>query len=121
MSNPLWPASLPQQVLVDGYKRSFGVGVVRTPMEIGPAKQRQRFTAVPQPFSAMTEVDRTQLATFQAFWRDTLGQGALPFDWVDPETLAPITFQFIGDQPPSWNPMPGSQVWQIVLTLEILP
>ncbi len=121
MANPVWPASLPQDVLVEGYEHGWGVGVIRSQTDIGPAKQRRRFTAVVQQLAVLTEVDRTQLATLQSFWRDTLGFGALPFDWVYPPTQAAVTFRFVGDQAPKDRPLPGGQLWEVSMNLEIMP
>ncbi|WP_119305216.1 hypothetical protein [Dongia deserti] len=121
MANPLWPASLPQDVLVDGYEHNWGVGTIRSQTDTGPAKQRRRFTAVPRPFKALTEVDRTQLATLYAFWRDTLAMGSLPFDWVYPPTQATVTFRFISDEPPRDRPLPGAQLFEVSMNLEIMP
>jgi hypothetical protein len=123
MPNPVWPASLPQDVLVDGYEHLWGdgSGALRTPMETGAAKQRPRYTATPRPFKALTEVDRTQLEALRAFWCDTLGRGALPFDWVYPPTQATATFRFVADQPPRDRPLPGAQLFEVSMELEIMP
>jgi hypothetical protein len=120
MANPLWPASLPQDVLVDGYGERFPDGKIRTPMETGPAKQRPRFTATVTPLKVTIELPRADVQTLLEFYRDMLGMGSLPFDWLHPRTLATVTMRFAAD-PPEPKPLPGAQLWSVALDLEILP
>ncbi|QLH37711.1 MAG: hypothetical protein HWD60_00095 [Defluviicoccus sp.] len=41
----VWPSSLPQKPLVDGFSETAPNLVVRSPMDVGPAKVRRRATA----------------------------------------------------------------------------
>lgn len=117
---PTWPISLPTKLLRDGYEESEPTGAIRTQMETGPPKQRQRFTAVIQPFKGVIEVDSDQLDTFQAFYRTTLGNGVLSFDWVHPRTGASVTFRFDAGQPPKAVPV-GANQYHVSMALEVMP
>ncbi len=45
MSNPVWPPSLPQRPLAQGFSEQAPDTLIRTQMEAGPPKVRRRFTA----------------------------------------------------------------------------
>jgi hypothetical protein len=54
--------------------------VIRTPMDSGTPRQRQRFTAGIRPFSASWELDDDEWALFQGVYVYKLAMGA---DWFD--------------------------------------
>ena len=82
---PSWPASLPQEVLAGGYGRAPGTLGIRSNPERGRARQRKRFSSKPHRVQVRFQMTVAQLATFETFWEDTLGGGALSFDFFDPE------------------------------------
>ena len=85
MTNPVWPASLPQ--FVDRpHTEGMPDALLRTPMDAGPAKTRRRFTAGIKPVKAQMDLTAAQAATFETFFDVTLKAGALAFDWVLPRT-----------------------------------
>lgn len=89
-----WPATLPQDILFDGYSATLPDGTIRTEMSAGPDFARQRFTAAPEPYSAQILVDLTQRATFINFYVTTLAHGALEFDWKHPVTGTAAKIRF---------------------------
>lgn len=94
----VWPATLPQIPLVEGYLERFGPNTIRTPMDWGPAKRRRRFTKSHDPHQFAFEVDGTQLATFKAFYKTTILHGALSFDYTHPTDGVTATFAML-DEP----------------------
>lgn len=74
-----------------------------------------------RPLKVTVGLDRTEAATFDDFFCNTLGMGALPFDWTHPRTLADVTFRFVGGTPPHLQPEAGGVRWLATLTLEIMP
>jgi hypothetical protein len=121
MANPLWPVDLPQDVFVDGYDEKFPNAVLRTDMDAGPPKQRRRFTAAVKPMTVVVGLTRDQVESLESFFEDTLGMGAISFDWVHPRTQADVTLRFVGGTPPEVKPEPGAARWQATLTLEVMP
>ncbi|MEW6263386.1 MAG: hypothetical protein AB1641_09930 [Thermodesulfobacteriota bacterium] len=113
-----WPATLPQELEVRGFKEEFPNALLRTPMDSGPPKQRQRFTAAPTPITGQQTLTTAQRATLYTFFVDTLGHGADVFDWVHPVTGAACEFRF--KAPPSLTPL-GQDSWIASYELEIMP
>lgn len=84
MVDAVWPASLPQRVLVEGYNRTPAQTALRTKMDAGPAKMRRRFSAGSKPVKAKIRINAEQVQTLEGFFEDTLKGGVLPFTWIDP-------------------------------------
>lgn len=65
----------------------------------------------------------SQLATFDAFYRDTLGFGSDAFEWKHPRTGNPIDARFT--EAPKYTPQAprqnGTEVWKVDMVLELLP
>lgn len=115
---PVWPVSLPQDVLIDGYDERPPDTTLRSTMDEGPAKVRRRFTAGVRVFSVTVALTRAQVETLDAFYRTDLQGGALRFDWTHPRTLAAVQFRFIAG--PRYVPQSQTE-WLTQLQLEILP
>lgn len=118
MSTPVWPGTLPQDPLLGSFSESGQGATVRTQMDAGPAKVRQRFTVEVRNISVELTMTGAQLATFDAFWATTLGYGALAFDWTDFRTLAAQTYRFVSR--PSYAAL-GGDVWRVSFQLETVP
>lgn len=116
MANPVWPNTLPQYVERSGYAEKPGDNTIETPVDAGPAKVRRRFTADVRRFTVALKMSAAQCDTFEAFWRDDLLQGALPFDWVHPRTRAATTYLF---RKPHWSLGVASGGGFVVVTLNL--
>jgi len=92
----VWPVSLPQKPLAESYSEGQETQIARTSMEMGPAKQRRRFTARVDTFSCRFLMDESQVVTFKDFFNNTLEGGALAYDWDDPRTGTTRSFRFRG-------------------------
>lgn len=114
----LWPETLPQDVLVQGYQATLPDGAVRTSMDSGPEFARQRFTAAPEPFSATIRVDKEEYRTLVAFYVNDTAHGTIPFDWHHPITKDVAAMQFTG--PPRVTAASGLY-YDIQLSLQVLP
>ena len=119
MSNPVWPVSLPQTPPWNGYSESPPDTVLRTQMDAGPAKTRQRFTAGVRPIQERIRMSWDQVATLDTFYVTTLSNGALKFDWVHPRTAAVSVYRFTAA--PSWRPSSRGKAWDVTMQLEIMP
>jgi hypothetical protein len=122
MANPVWPVSLPQHLEIDGFENAFPETVERTPMESGPAKQRRRFTAAPEPVKGAVILSNAQHATLKTFFKTTCVGGAIAFDWVHPVTQGAATFRW--KAPPRIMPLGqvgGLAMVKASLDLEALP
>lgn len=80
----------------EGFNRSGPLdNVIRSPMEQGPVKSRRRFTAAPRAISGSTDlITDAEVATFETWYRDEIGDGAIPFTADHPITGVSTTFRF---------------------------
>lgn len=113
-----WPASLPEQPLADGYTESALPNVVRSEMEIGPAKLRRRYTAEIKVYAVQFMLTTAQVATLETFYDSTLNGGVDPFDWVDHRTGATVSYRF-RSRPMYYTAAPGH--WRCSSELETVP
>lgn len=120
-----WPGDLPQdQFLGTSIQREMGM--VRSEMDVGPAKTRRRYTACVTKVQCPIKLDNAQLAVFNEFYEETLLEGSEPFDWSNPHTDVTVSYRFIG--PPNFRLIMGdlsgddtTRLWEGTLSLEILP
>jgi hypothetical protein len=114
-----WPLTLPQAPLAEGYQESPGETVIRTPMDVGPPKQRRANTAGVKQWTVTWELEASQVETFQTFFEETLEGGALSFELPHPRIDgSAVTVRFV--KPPTWRPVSGD-AWQVQAVLEVLP
>ena len=92
----VWPASLPQRFLLQGYREQLPDPVIRTQMDAGPPKARRRYTAAYRPIQGRLHCSAAQTATLEEFHQTVCAGGSLPFDWVNSRTGAVATFQWRG-------------------------
>lgn len=113
-----WPAGLPQKPLADGFTESPVPNVVRSDMDVGPAKMRRRYTAAVRVYNMELLLTTSQVATLEAFYRTTLAE-VDPFDWTDHRTGAAASYRF--RSPPSYSEAGAPGYWRTTLDLEVLP
>lgn len=113
-----WPAGLPQRPLLQGASEQGQGTVVRTDMDVGPAKLRRRYTAEITRFDIALILTTAQVATLETFYDSTVNGGVDPFDWSHPRTLAAAEFRFVSR--PAYQPL-GADYWRTAFVLEVLP
>ena len=116
---PTWPLSLPQQLLQRGYRESLVDNVIRTSVDAGPEKRRQRFTATVRPLSGGMIMSSAQLDTLMTFYNDDIASGALAFDFAAPRDQATM-LSVVLKQPPGWTNLGGDN-YAVNLEMEIQP
>ena len=120
MANAVWPGGLPQNHflnLTDQRRSGFAEFAVDT----GPAMRRIVRRGVPRDVGTPFKLNQAQRLIFDEFFVETLEEGTLPFDWIDPVTLLPVTYRFLTY--PQWtqNPTAEDKIYEGSLSLEILP
>ena len=113
-----WPVSLTQGPLLSSYQEEFPDILLRSTMDMGPAKVRRRFTAGVTKITASYILDATDLDTFETFYRTTINSGATAFNYPHPRTLASVVARIT--KPPSYTPVSGTH-YMVDLEMEILP
>ena len=114
-----WPGTLPALPDQDTYIEKVPNLLIRSSMDIGPAKIRKRMTANTREHTVTLQLDATQLAAFDTFFITDCSAGAIPFTWVRARDGAAKTFRF-GEQLPEYRNI-GSTIWSVSFTMEELP
>ena len=114
----VWPATLPQDLNLEGFEGQISSQVVRTPMDVGPAKQRLRSSSAPEPFRGIMVMTKDQFALFNEFFQQTIGGGADEFDWKHPITLVAKSVRFI--EQPRYRAITPTDI-SVTMALEIMP
>jgi hypothetical protein len=115
----VWPIALASVAFEPGgFTEKWPDTTLRTAMEVGEAKQRRRFTSAPSPIEGTIMIRADQVPVLEAFWGDTLGNGALRFQWAHPRTQALATLRFTAR--PEISPTAGGAWWRAQLKLELL-
>lgn len=84
MSEAIWPASLPQEPLVDGFSESPADVTIRSELNNGITKTRQRFSGGAESIRVRYDMSEGQLEIFREFERFTLQNRSLPFTHTHP-------------------------------------
>ena len=118
---PTWPVSLPQEPLIDSYSAQLQNNVIRSAMSAGPAKTRRRFTAGVEILNVSFIMTEAQKDTFEAFFYNDIGHGALEFDFTHPETGAIGSFRIDTSNGAPTKDALTNGLWRISLSLEAMP
>lgn len=116
-----WPASLPQAPLLAGYGESFGMQMLSTPMDKGPAKRRV-LGRKPEPLTTRWMMTTAQLATLRTFVETTLG-GVARFGLPHPRTREVVEARIVPDsEGVLYRLTPGSRrIWYVDIDIEVMP
>lgn len=113
---PEWPSTLPPSPLIEGYFDTPQDSVLRTQMT-GLNKQRNRYTAKLNNVEEKYLLTEAQMAVFENFYDNTLGNGALEFAKQDPRLKQERVYRFAGPYDMDYN---GKQ-YLVTLSLEKMP
>lgn len=113
-----WPVSLQQKLDSESFELKYGSTVIRSDMDVGPDKVRSRYTDAVDTYTCSILLDFDEQDTLRTFYKTTLNNGALPFEFNDPFTGVAATFRFI--EPPSIRAL-GGRTFRVGLNWEKLP
>lgn len=112
-----WPSALPQSPDLN-YGESIKDTVIRTDMDAGPAKTRQRFTRIQREMSVSFTLTSEQRRTFYTFL-GTIKGGALSFNMKDPASNDILVVRIKGGIKSMAYVSPD--IWRVAFDLEVLP
>jgi len=118
MNAIIFPASIEQCFLLSGYTEQAEPNIIRSDVEVGPAKTRRRYTKPIINIKASMVVTAAQLQVFDDFYHGPLMSGALRFLFKDPRTGVQKEFRFI--DPPVYQPITAEN-WAVEMSIEVLP
>ncbi|EME70994.1 hypothetical protein H261_05394 [Paramagnetospirillum caucaseum] len=116
-----WPVRLPLPTF-DGYAIEPQDATSRTDMEAGPARQRRRFTGTPTRIPVRWRLSQTDFATFEAWFRLKLADGA---EWFAIDLLGGVGVtgheaRFLGQSNAPYKAVPSrGGIWIVTSVLEI--
>lgn len=111
-----WPESLPQLLRLEGLTAQRKSSVIRTEMDAGPAKARQRYTVATKEFSGTLLLTEQEREILEDWYTHTLGGGVLRFEMMHPQTQEFAEFRFVED----YQETASEGYWKIALTVELL-
>lgn len=117
---PAWPASLPQDPLLDGFTAEAPDNLEESEMDAGPPRTRRRFTAVEEAMTVSFLFSRAQLNTFRAWLKNDIAGGALPYDWEHPIDNVPCRVRIPKGSLPTYEKL-GTNVWRVSFAIRVLP
>lgn len=126
----IWPPSLPQSPITNGYKESMPSNLLRSEAEYGPAKVRRRGGAKPVTVKATYILSTEEVEILDEFVYESIGGGAICFDWPRPRfSVSSNGSKYVRARivPSSDGLYSKSNVgntvdfWQVDLSLEIFP
>lgn len=113
-----WPGTLPQTVDERSFGIKLGNTLLRSDMEVGPAKARRRFTKGVDVMSVSMTMTYAQYAIFEAFHDIDLNGGANSFNFNHPITQVASEFRMVDT--PDAKPMGGGYI-SVSMQWERLP
>lgn len=113
-----FPSSLQQKLNEQGFSQTLGDTAIRSKVETGLAKTRQRYTKAVDVFSCNIDMTVSEYNTLVTFYRTTLSGGTKTFNYDHPFTGLESEFRFI--KPPSMKPKGGLWV-NITMNWEEIP
>ncbi len=114
-----WPVTIPalSEFLEGTYYEETPNNVIRTQMDVGPAKTRQRSTCAPRNLGGILYMTAAQVATHDTFFVTTTNHGADSWDATAPRIGGSENFRYL--KPPTYKAIGGG--YHVALQLEMLP
>ncbi|PTM92858.1 hypothetical protein [Mycoplana dimorpha] len=117
MSAPIWPASLPQAFLRNGFAEEEADNLIISEMSIGPVKMRRRTSANVRSISGAMHMSGAQVAEFRTFVRTTIADRSLAFTFPDPFGGTALLVRMTSP----YRLSPRGIGWRVDIDLEVLP
>lgn len=112
-----WLGTLPQFLDRDSFSEIPADTTIRSKVETGLAKVRNRYTAGVDKIQGRMTMSKAQWVLLKGFYKTTLGSGALPFSFTHPTNGVTQDFRF-GSAPtavPSgWTDVVVSLDWEVL-------
>lgn len=118
-----WPLTLTRTPRVADLQEDAPEIVIRSEVDVGPAKIRRRFTGDRRRFTIGLDLRRSEVETFDVWFREQTFGGALSFAWKHPRKGTAADFRFLST--PTYRPKSprgdGSEWWTVSFEVEMLP
>lgn len=115
MADAAWPASVPSEPERGDYGETIQSNLSAFKPDSGPPSTWRRSTIKSTRVAATIVMSTDELDDFIAFFTDTLGDGALPFVWLNPRYAVAYRWLFDPDTQPQWESA-GHDLWRVKFT-----
>lgn len=78
---------------IDGFGMAPRPNIVRAEVEIGEGKERRQYTGKYSTMNGSRVFTRAIFNTFEAWWKDNIAEGVIPFEMTDPVRQDTGTFK----------------------------
>lgn len=95
----VWPVSLPQEPLIQGFARSIIDDTLRSDVDSGPPEARPLYTGNHTRMTIQQLLTSTQRDALLTFYRTTLAHGSLRFKWSHTQTGGVVKEHFFLSMP----------------------
>ena len=109
-----WPSALQDFINESGFTQTFGDTTIKSTVDVGQSKKRARYTVGFDKFTTTIDLDRTDYSTFETFYKTTLANGTLTFNYDHP--VSGVATEFRMDVP-RLTPM-GGTYFRVTMTWE---
>lgn len=115
-----WPAALPDTPTT-AFSEDFGINIIRTQPDAGPAKQRRRANR-PKTMNCTFEMTNYQITQLESFVNDTL-RGTARFGFTHPRTNTVVEARIVPQNDGQLYTISylNYDVYNVSMTMEILP
>lgn len=121
MADIVWPASLPQKVLRNGFAETSSPNVISTSLEVGPPQTRPRGTFQGKSYACTIRLTIAEKIVFENFYQNTTLSGTQVFEFPDfYEEDVIIEVKFNAENPPSVSSIGGDYI-DISFSLDLQP
>lgn len=108
-----WPITLPALWHADSFQESDADNLIRSPVDMGPAKRRRRTTAAERFVQNTIHLTNAQYTILRNFYAQDCAHGAISFTRLDAHGVS-RTFYF--ERPPQYEYV-AYDWWNATLTL----
>jgi hypothetical protein len=115
-----YPSVLQDKLNTASFTYVLGTATLRSDVEVGPAKLRNRYTGNVDPVRGSIDLTYTEYTDLVNFYKVTLANGSKSFNFDHPFTGVEEEFRFV--EPPSISPKgSGGREFVVSFTWEQLP
>lgn len=100
-----FPPTLQEKLNEEGFSQTYGDTTIRSDVDTGLAKVRQRYTKAVDKFACTINLNKEDYNTLTTFYKTTLAGGSKTFNYDHPFTEVASEFRFVS--PPSMKPKGG--------------
>jgi len=121
MAIPIWPTSLPQKPLFDGYREAIPNNVLRSESDAGFSKTRRKGATPPFRIEVSFNLTGAQRTTLYNFVSNTLLDGTLRFELAHFVDGNAVEMRIVGSGDDLVSITPYGLEWLASMKLEVLP